>query len=423
MTPIVKNLLLQPPAGIVKDGLVAWYDFVQNVDAQTLWNKQLTTMYVTNLLVNSNFTNATGWTCVGGTGSVTNNVYNLACDGSSLNPNMIGGNNAGTIPNSNKVYLCGYVTPPVGCTSYNLNLRDTTVGLNLSAKQNTSPTAGVKTFNSGIVTLTAESTYPRIQVVTVFPDAATANTKIISVEKFKMINLTALFGAGFEPTAAQCDILFAGWFDGTVSRELPLYNGTLGSTTGSDTNDPTWVAGGGLSFDGGDWVDCGNGTDVNITGPFTLISIQKPSASAQTYPRLVNKESAYGILLGSQGGTGTLDHLRFYGTIGGSVLDVELSQYGVIIPNTTQFTAIVYNGSKIVPYINGNQAGAGVAASGAVTTNSTTLKIGNRADAIRGLIGNMYTAMVYNRALTDAEIKRNYKAVKKELVKRGVAVA
>lgn len=52
-----------------------------------------------------------------------------------------------------------------------------------------------------------------------YADAATANGKVANVQYQLLIDLTALFGAGNEPTVAQMDALMAqfpnSWFDGT----------------------------------------------------------------------------------------------------------------------------------------------------------------------------------------------------------------
>lgn len=38
----------------------------------------------------------------------------------------------------------------------------------------------------------------------------------ICLKDVMLLDLTAIFGAGNEPTVAQCDTLFADWFDGTI---------------------------------------------------------------------------------------------------------------------------------------------------------------------------------------------------------------
>lgn len=79
-----------------------------------------------------------------------------------------------------------------------------------------------------------------------YADAATESGKKLSLDDIMVINLTARFGAGNEPTAAQMDLLAPTWFDGTVNVVNPemvnvgknlfdyinLSHGSYNSTTG-----------------------------------------------------------------------------------------------------------------------------------------------------------------------------------------------
>ena len=61
-------------------------------------------------------------------------------------------------------------------------------------------------------------------------DNRTSGWDNIYVKNVTFIDLTALFGAGNEPTLAECDRIFANWFDGTtgllqtLSPNSPLRN-------------------------------------------------------------------------------------------------------------------------------------------------------------------------------------------------------
>jgi hypothetical protein len=46
-------------------------------------------------------------------------------------------------------------------------------------------------------------------------DRASGWTEVQTMNMF-MINLTSVFGAGNEPTQAQCDVIFANWYEGTM---------------------------------------------------------------------------------------------------------------------------------------------------------------------------------------------------------------
>ena len=66
---------------------------------------------------------------------------------------------------------------------------------------------------SGVVSATY-SVGNNMSIQNSYVDSATSNGKVAQIREVLAIDLTATFGAGNEPTQAQCDLMFAIWKDG-----------------------------------------------------------------------------------------------------------------------------------------------------------------------------------------------------------------
>jgi len=412
MMPNQRLLMASPPAGIVKNGLVAWYDFVQNVDAQTLWNKVMIPKDVSNLITNGNFSQSTtGWDTYSGSSVLTASNNTLTVTGT--------GNNSYPIARYSNIcsYVSGkklYIKPKIKVTNSACSVLkiwvDSTSGMTTQEGILVTSPAVNTVYNKGaLVTLTSGGTGSiSMRILSVYADNSTANGKITEIQEVMAIDLTALFGAGNEPTAAQCDVLFAGWFDGTVSRELPLYNGTLGSTTGSDTNDPTWTSQG-LSFGSDDYA---NSVAFPALGyNWTIMTAAKRATGITAEGDICS--------LTSGGASG----VQFYQSNTNVVLKSGSASVTLagIPPNET---VNIFTGQSVKDALRvkvGNSDSRWTQASNADV--STLLNIGRIGAAGYFWNGDIYILLIYNRALSDYELKQNNLAIKKELAKRGVAVA
>jgi hypothetical protein len=176
----------------------------------------------TNLLTNGDFSNGTvGWLNNNSTNTVSNGVLSNIGNGTIHYPYVT---QLLTIKADDKYYVRQKVRlTNSDCVSIDLKLDN-----GIKYKTITSPIANIWNDYSAVVTATSTSGTFRIHHV--YADSATANGKEMQLTNPIVINLTATFGAGNEPTAAGMDALLSAfpnsWFDGTQEL-LPiktLYN-------------------------------------------------------------------------------------------------------------------------------------------------------------------------------------------------------
>lgn len=188
------------------------------------------------------------------------------------------------------------------------------------------------------------------------------------------------------------------------------YHGQLGSTTGADTNDPTWTAQG-LSFGGDDYVGL----------PFTA----KYPCTLEIVFSITNPETENGCVVGLGTNNGNIQFTTNVGLFFGSNSKpgIAISEFSA---NTMIHVTVVYvSSSDFSLYKNGYPAKL-------TTTNSywtgyeSNITLGARriSDPLSYLNNGAkiaYLAM-YEKLLTPVEIKRNFLSIKKELGRRGVAL-
>lgn len=209
------------------------------------------------------------------------------------------------------------------------------------------------------------------------------------------------------------DGLIAEWrFDEGTGQVLTDYTGNghhgqLGNTTGSDTADPTWTAQG-LSFDGGDRVACDN---AGISGGVarTLTLVVKTDSQAR-----------FGVEWGgtsTNGSRWTLDRsaagnlrLDIRGTIFTSTLALPAETWCFIA--ATQSGADL---NTVTLYLDGSAQASGT--SGTIDTINPL--IWGQANAVTRIMEAAY-GLVYDRALSPAEVEQNRNALKVILAARGI---
>jgi hypothetical protein len=192
------------------------------------------------------------------------------------------------------------------------------------------------------------------------------------------------------------------------------HHGQLGSTTGADAADPTWTAQG-LSFDGGDFVDCGT---VGIAGtqPRTLIYVGRSSGtgSTQIMSAQWNESTSAGRrwTLRAVNSSGLKLRLEIEGAGHTSALAIPENQWHLV--GCTQSGA---NINTAVLYANG--ASAAVTASATIDTQNT-FRFGRHNNV--GQVCQFAYGLVYNRALSSAEVEQNRQALKAILAPRGISL-
>ena len=366
--------------------------YQKTTDLQTLWNSKKTPISVSNLVVNGDFSNGvSGWEPSSATISVDSNELTVTASASTglcariFTPNSIVGNKY-------------YGHAKVKATSSLVQLR-------LGATPQTHSGSG--NYERLSVIHTAINTIHTANI----QDTRTSGWNGIKVKEVFAIDLTALFGAGNEPTLAQCDYLFSQWHDGTKQMDLPLNNGQLGSTTGVDTNDPTWT-GQGLSFTTDDYVKVTFPSGVLPSGssPSTVMAVYNSTVTADQDAVMWGEATVLGLR-----GVGVNTPTRNFRSTTGDDLNsgIDTANYVCVTESYTAGNGKLY--TNLTQY-------AGVNAGIENTPAVTSLYIGARNGINTFLTGSVAYVAIYNRALSYSEIKQNYKYIKKLLAIRGVVL-
>jgi len=204
--------------------------YEKTTDLQSIWNSKLSQMAVSNLALCGNFaldTNADGvadnWSISGSTSakSVANNIQSFTAS-------------------AQNTFLRQILTRVVGHKYF--------YAVWVKAGSN------LVMLNNGVSACThsGSGNFERLWYIDTAPNTGSPSLSLydtrasgwteIQVKEAVNIDLTDLFGAGFEPTLAQCGKMFANGFDGTQNMMLPKYNGYNGSTSAptGDVNDFVW---------------------------------------------------------------------------------------------------------------------------------------------------------------------------------------
>lgn len=199
--------------------------------------------------------------------------------------------------------------------------------------------------------------------------------------------------------------------------EAPPNIGICGSTTGEDTNDPTWT-GQGASFTTDDYIDLGFPAQFAFSTGYTIICVGMATADAsQILIGYANAAAATGTgwYIAKSSTAGRFLHAHF--TSDGNRVLHTLDGYPV---GSYYFLSGVWDGSKI--YFN---KGVSFTSTGSTAASlkapTTSAKIGGVDTTY--LSGTVAYIAVYSRALTQAEITQNYNYLKGYLLReRGISI-
>lgn len=195
---------------------------------------------------------------------------------------------------------------------------------------------------------------------------------------------------------------------GTIWRDLSGRdnNGTL-------INGPTFTTAnqGGIVFDNtDDIVNCGQGSDLNITTNFTLdVWFNAAGFGENNFGRLFDKSGVSNILAWAF-------FLDNFNVSNGVQFATDNSARHTIancvtFGRNTNFT-LVYTNSRSSIYRNGVFLSSSPGTFTVPSTSTLDLHIGNRYDTARTFNGTIYSAKIYNRALRASEIIQNYNSTK-----------
>ncbi len=196
-------------------------------------------------------------------------------------------------------------------------------------------------------------------------------------------------------------------------------HGQLGTTSGADTNDPTWVSGG-LRFGADDIVLCPHQDFTN----FTYIIACKITAVPDGYTILMGQASG-----GSFGGP----NMYFYNPASQITWSGDGLEAGIIadaVLNQIQMYSVTYDGTTLSGYLGPNLSNYGAATPSEVFYGSDGVfgmfGIGNLVNELNDFLGygnkDIYYAVLYNTALTAEEIADTYTFIQAELSARGVTL-
>ena len=181
------------------------------------------------------------------------------------------------------------------------------------------------------------------------------------------------------------------------------------SNSGTLTNGPTFNSdnNGSIVFDGSnDAVSISDSSSIDVTPTVTISSWINPSGfGGGNFGRIIDSQDSYNFFLDNTTSTGT-NAIRYWPNTGDA-----LSVNNVVTLNEWANFTVVHSGSNVVIYKNGISIGTSGSFSTLPSTSSTIL-IGNRDDNARGFEGKISQVLVYDTALTAAEVLQNYNATK-----------
>jgi Concanavalin A-like lectin/glucanases superfamily len=206
------------------------------------------------------------------------------------------------------------------------------------------------------------------------------------------------------------------------------YDAVLGSTASVEANDPDWITAG-LDFvpDTSDIVTAAGVPDTDWIGALTVMVVAridtggvgrtlltKGTGNVATSPIELRTDNVAAPPILFYRGSGTL----YTYTSGSAVWLGQYACYAITFPST-DITAVG------LPYLNGipQPSGAGGnASSGIVAGTSAPVVLGRNANAATQMDGVLSYLLVYNRALSAAEIATNYGVLYDVMVARGVTM-
>jgi hypothetical protein len=184
---------------------------------------------------------------------------------------------------------------------------------------------------------------------------------------------------------------------------------TAGSNNGTLTNGPTYSAanGGGIVCDGiNDYVNFT--TPPSLTNQITL-EVWANLTLDGTYRHLAGREQSYRIICRNDGFQFVLATANngWYSSAGNYIISgTALSGLNSII--------CTYNGSNLFAYVNGVPIGQTTSAiSGNIVASNPYHLMGSTAGGAAAYsLGTMHVNRVYNRALSAAEVRQNFDALR-----------
>ncbi|MDH7599618.1 MAG: LamG domain-containing protein, partial [Sedimentisphaerales bacterium] len=210
--------------------------------------------------------------------------------------------------------------------------------------------------------------------------------------------IAASTGWGFNPNT---DPSLVGWWKLDDGAGTVAVDSSPGGHHGTLVNGPVWVQGyfgGALQFDGvDDYVDTGWNENIpNWTICAWVISPAAPASGSPSGP--VHRENNYQI-------NWNHSDANWQASIGVNVGGWYNAPFRPVEANTWYFIAGSYDGDTLRAYRNGELISENTSPSGPPSPDGNTLKFGRHAANAQYFGGTVDDVRVYNRALTDDEIR------------------
>jgi len=167
---------------------------------------------------------------------------------------------------------------------------------------------------------------------------------------------------------------------------------------------PEWVNGKfgkALKFDGNSILKVEDSDSVRVTDAFTIALWANPESGQSSWAKFICKQKVpyypYAIQYDdSQGifGTGNVNGQRY-----------DTSPHLPNFPGEWHHLALVFNGESLILYKDGEEVARNDSAKGKITQNNEPVTIGGRADLSHPFKGILDDIRLYNRALSQKEIK------------------
>jgi hypothetical protein len=192
------------------------------------WDMMSPVVNVLNFVTNGNFVNTTGWTGSACSIAAAGNILSATGDGSSA-LTMVYQTTALTWVAGHVVCFRAIVrAKSADVLKLALKLEGTGGGMIDNLSIQATPVNNTTYSLSGIGTLPAGSGTIIAMIYATYPDAATANGKVIECEAALGIDFTNSFGAGYGPTAAQLETILetyspsSKWFNNSVALDISV---------------------------------------------------------------------------------------------------------------------------------------------------------------------------------------------------------
>lgn len=187
-------------------------------------SNQIKTFIYENKFINPNFSSTSNWSVNGAVLTASNNILYITGSGSISGPSAIQSNVLQYVSGKKIFIQAKMKVTNSNCTSQAFMAVAT--GMTTITDSFSNPINGTEYIRSSIFTLGAGgSGNVEFRLRHNYADAATANGKAMEVREAMIIDLTSLFGAGNEPSVADCANIFS-FVDGTkqpnFSKQIAL---------------------------------------------------------------------------------------------------------------------------------------------------------------------------------------------------------